>query len=79
MNKALLLLRLGLAPVAQVLDHVRDVRELLLEVAPVRIEALQELLAVREGAAEPDPSRPMPAAAMMFAMVMVHMCHLLSS
>jgi hypothetical protein len=70
------LLRPGLAAaIAQVLDHVRDVRELLLEVAPVRLEALQQLLAIRERAAEVDPTRPVLAV----VMPMVVHCHLLSS
>jgi hypothetical protein len=65
----LLRLRLG---VAQVLDQVSDVRELLLEVALVRLEPFEQLLSVRERPPEMEPS-------VAVAMAMVVHCHLLSS
>jgi hypothetical protein len=65
-----------------VLDHVRDVGELLLEVAAVVLEPLEQVEAVRERAAEMDPPMPMPVpvsvAASVVAVVVVHR-HLLSS
>src|SRR5581483_9398903 len=48
----------GAAAIAQVLDQVGDVGELLLVVALVRLEPAQELLPVRERAAEVAPSAP---------------------
>ena len=44
----------GLVP--QVADEVIEVREFLLEVALIRLQALQQLGAVREGAAETEPA-----------------------
>ena len=49
------LLRLGLAVIAQMRDHVRDVRKLLLEVALIRLEPLEQLLPVRERPTEEQP------------------------
>jgi hypothetical protein len=44
--------------VAQMRDHVGDVRELLLEVALVVLQPLEELLAIREAAAEENRGPP---------------------
>src|ERR1700688_2116152 len=65
--RSLLRLRI-LRAVLQMRDHICDVRELLLEVALVVLQALEELLAIREAAAEKDPR----AAAPTMAMVSVH-------
>src|SRR5581483_11552008 len=56
-------------PVAQVRDHVGDVRELLLEVSLVALEALEQLLPVRERAAEEEPSAPVGS------VMVVHVVH----
>jgi hypothetical protein len=55
------------------LDHVRHVRELLLEVAPVVLQPFEQVLPVRERATEVDP----PVSA--FVVVAVMHVHLLSS
>ena len=60
-------------PVAQVRDHVGDVRELLLEVALVRLQPREQLLPVRERSADEHTTAVMPM------VVMVVHCHLLSS
>ena len=51
-------------------EHVRDVRELLLEVALVRLEPLDEVLTVRERPVEEEPG---------VSMVSVVHVHLLSA
>jgi hypothetical protein len=60
-------MRLG---IAQVRDQVRDVRELLLEIALVRLEPFEQLLSVRERPSKVEPP---------VAVAMVVHCHLLSS
>src|SRR5581483_7564099 len=67
-----LLLRLSVRRcIAQVRDHIRDVRELLLEVALVALQPFEQLLAIGEASAEQDP-RAAPAV----AMVVVHVTSL---
>src|SRR5919112_4353216 len=61
--------------VAQVREHVGDVRELLLEVALESLQPLDQLRAAREAAAEEHPGAP---AAPVMVTVVVHV-HLLSS
>jgi hypothetical protein len=69
-----LVLRLAFVAVAEVRDHVRDVGELLLEVALIGLQPLEQLVAAREAAAEEHPrSATAPA------MVTVVHVHLLSS
>ena len=61
-------------------DDVRDVCELLLEVALIVLQPLEQLPAVRKRAAEEEPSASAPEArAAVFMVVMVVHCHLLSS
>jgi elongation factor G len=61
-------LLLRFVAVAQVRDHVGDVRELLLEVALVRLQPLEQLVPIRERAAEEHAAAPMAAV----VMVVVH-------
>jgi hypothetical protein len=68
-----LLLGLALVAVAQVREYVRNVSELLFEVALERLQPLDQLGAVREAAAEKHPRTSTPT------MVTVMHVHLLSS
>jgi hypothetical protein len=61
---------LALLTVAQVREDVDDVGELLLEVALVVLQALDQLWPARETAAEESPRAVSPA--MMMVMAMVH-------
>jgi hypothetical protein len=56
--------------VAQVRDHVRDVGELLLEVALVVLQTLEQIVSAGEAAAKQNPRTVAPA---MVAMVHVHL------
>src|SRR5581483_11764230 len=69
-----LLLRRLVRAVAQMRDHVRDVGELLLEVALVVLQPLEQLVPAGEAAAEQNPRAVAPA----MSMAVVH-GHLLSS
>jgi hypothetical protein len=67
-------LRRVIRAVAQVRDHVRDVGELLLEVALVVLQPLEQFVSARESAAEEHPRAATPA-----VMMTVMHVHLLSS
>src|SRR4029078_11350346 len=70
-----LLLRGVVRAVPQMRDHVGDVGELLLEIALVGPQPLEQLVAAREAAAEEHPGAP---AAPAMVTVVMHV-HLLSS
>src|SRR5262249_41021064 len=59
-------------PVAQMRDHVGDVRELLLEIALMALEALEQILAVRERPVEERSPAAAPVTAVM-SVVHVHL------
>jgi hypothetical protein len=59
-------------------DHVGDVGKLLLEIALIRLQAIEQLAAAREAAAA-EERRPRAAAAMSMSVLTTVHVHLLSS